>query len=210
MARYRGPRNRLERRLGKNLHLKGERAVNGKSALERRNFPPGQHGQARTKLSTYGMQLREKQAMKIIYGVLERQFRRYFATAARYRGVTGHVLLQLLESRLDNIIYRAGFASTRAQARQLVGHNHVLLNGQKCNIPSARVKPGAVVSLTEKGKNLKLVADSLNLLERKGGRKPFLEFNEEEKSVKYLYMPARDELDDIDVKEQLVVELYSK
>lgn len=210
MARYRGPTSRLERRLGKNLHLKGERAVNGKSALERRNFPPGQHGQARTKLSTYGIQLREKQALKIIYGVLERQFRRYFATAARYKGVTGHVLLQLLESRLDNVVYRAGFASTRAQARQLVGHGHVTINGKKVNIPSCRVRPGDVIGLSEKGKGLKLVTDSLALLERKGGRKAFIEFNQEELTAKYLYAPSRDELDDIDVREQLVVELYSK
>ena len=210
MARYRGPRQRLERRLGKNLHVKGERAVNGKSALERRNFPPGQHGQARTKLSTYGLQLREKQALKFIYGVLERQFRRYFATAARFKGVTGTVLMQLLESRLDNLVYRAGFASTRSQARQLVGHGHVKVNGSKVNIPSYRVKPGDTITLSEKGKALKLVADSLALLTRKGGRKPFLEFNQAELSAKYLYMPSRDELSDIDVKEQMVVELYSK
>lgn len=210
MARYRGPRCRLERRLGKNLHLKGERAVNGKSALERRNFPPGQHGQTRTKLSTYGVQLREKQTLKFIYGVLERQFRRYFAKAARYKGVTGTVLLQLLESRLDNIVYRAGFASTRAQARQLVSHGHVEINGVKTTIASAEVKPGDVVKLRPKARALKLVTESLALLERKGGRKPFLSFNQDEMAVTYVSVPSRDDLNDIDVKEQMVIELYSR
>ncbi|HMZ50922.1 MAG TPA: 30S ribosomal protein S4 [Candidatus Sumerlaeota bacterium] len=210
MARYIGPVSRLERRLGKKLHLKGERDANGKSALERRNFPPGQHGQTRNKLSTYGVQLREKQTLKWIYGVLERQFRRYMATATRYKGVTGTVLLQLLESRLDNVVYRAGFASTRAQARQLVSHKHVFVNGKAVNIASYQVKPGDVVSLSEKAKGMKLVADGLSLLERKGGRKAFLEFNQGESSVKFLQVPAREDLDDIDVKEQLVVELYSR
>ncbi|CAN5379874.1 30S ribosomal protein S4 [soil metagenome] len=210
MARYRGPVSRLERRLGKNLHLKGERALNGKSALEKRNFPPGQHGQARTKLSTYGVQLREKQTVKIIYGVLERQFRRYYATATRYKGVTGTVLLQLLESRLDNITYRAGFASTRAQARQLVGHGHILVNGKKVNIPSYRVKPGDVVSVAEKAKGLKLIQEALALVDRRGGRKGFIDFNQAELSAKYVSMPSREDLDDVDVKEQLIIELYSR
>lgn len=210
MARYRGPRSRIERRLGKNLHLKGERAANGKSALERRNFPPGQHGQARTKLSTYGIQLREKQACKAIYGVLERQFRRYFATAARFKGVTGTILLQLLEQRLDNIVYRAGFASTRSQARQFVGHNHILVNGKKVNIPSYKVRPGDVVSVAPSSREMKPLQDALALINRTGGRKGFIEFNEADLSAKLLYLPSRDELDDIDVKEQLVVELYSK
>lgn len=210
MARYRGPVCRLERRLGKNLSLKGERSINGKSALEKRNFPPGQHGQARVKLSTYGIQLREKQTLKIIYGVLERQFRRYYATATRFKGVTGTVLLQLLESRLDNIVFRAGFASTRAQARQLVGHGHVLVNGKKVNIPSYRVKPGDSVSLAEKAKSLKLVADSLALLERRGGRKAFVEFNQDTMTARYLQLPSREDLDDVPVKEQFVIELYSR
>jgi len=210
VARYRGPVCRLERRLGKNLSLKGERSINGKSALEKRNFPPGQHGQARVKLSTYGIQLREKQTLKIIYGVLERQFRRYYATATRFKGVTGTVLLQLLESRLDNIVFRAGFASTRAQARQLVGHGHVLVNGKKVNIPSYRVKPGDSVSLAEKAKSLKLVADSLALLERRGGRKAFVEFNQDTMTARYLQRPSREDLDDVPVKEQFVIELYSR
>lgn len=210
MARYIGPTSRLERRLGKKLHLKGERDVNGKSALEKRNFPPGQHGQARVKLSTYGTQLREKQTLKIIYGVLERQFRRYFATAARYKGVTGTVLLQLLESRLDNMVYRAGFASTRRQARQLVRHNHILVDGKRVNIPSFSVKPGQSFTVTEKAKALRLVADSLALLERKGGRKGFIEFNQETLTAKYLSVPSREDLDDIDCKEQMVIELYSR
>lgn len=210
MARYTGPVSRLERRLGKKLHLKGERDFNGKSALEKRNFPPGQHGQTRGKLSTYGVQLREKQTLKFIYGVLERQFRRYFATATTFKGVTGTVLLQLLESRLDNVVYRAGFASTRRQARQLVGHKHILVNGNRVNIPSYRVKPGDVISLSEKAKNLKPVREALDLTERKGGRKPFIEYNADTMEAKFLNVPSREDLDDIDVKEQLVVELYSR
>lgn len=210
MARYRGPVCRLERRLGKKLHLKGERSINGKSSFEKRNFPPGQHGQARVKLSTYGVQLREKQALKIIYGVLERQFRRYFATAARYKGVTGTVLLQLLESRLDNIVYRAGFATTRAQARQLVRHNHILVNGKRVNIPSCQVKPGDVVSVKESSRTLRPVVDGLAFIGKIGGRKHYIDFNEAEVSAKYLSVPAREDLDDIDVREQLIVELYSK
>lgn len=210
MARYIGPVCRLERRLGKKLHLKGERDANGKSALEKRNYPPGQHGQMRTKLSTYGVQLREKQTLKWIYGVLERQFRRYLVTATRYKGVTGTVLLQLLESRLDNVVYRAGFASTRAQARQLVGHNHVLINGKRVNIPSCQVKPGDQVSLSEKGRNLKLVNDALSLLDRKGGRKPFIQFSPDTLTATFVSVPSREDLDDIDVKEQLVIELFSR
>jgi small subunit ribosomal protein S4 len=210
VARYRGPVCRLERRLGKNLHLKGERALNGKSAIERRNFPPGQHGQARVKLSTYGVQLREKQTLKFIYGVLERPFRRYYATATRYKGVTGTILLQLLESRLDNFVYRAGFASTRAQARQLVSHGHIEVNGKKVTIASYRVKPGDVVGPREKSKALKPVLEALALVERRGGRKPFLEFNQENLTARYLQLPSREDLDDIPVKEQFIIELYSR
>ncbi len=210
MARYIGPVSRIERRLGKKLHLKGEREANGKAAIDRRNFPPGQHGQTRGKLSTYGVQLREKQALKAIYGVLERQFRRYYATAVRYKGVTGTVLLQLLESRLDNVVYRSGFASTRRQARQLVGHKHILVNGERVNIPSYRVKPGDVVSVAEKAKELKPVKEALDLIERRGGRKPFIDFNPDTKEAKFVNVPSREDLDDIDVREQLVVELYSR
>jgi small subunit ribosomal protein S4 len=210
MARYIGPVSRLERRLSKNLQLKGERSANGKGARERRDFPPGQHGQMRRKMSTYGVQLREKQTLKIIYGVLERQFRRYFAKADRYRGVTGTVLMQLLESRLDNLVFRAGYGSTRRQARQFVGHGHVLVNGKKVTIPSYEVKPGDVITLTEKAKALKPVQDALALIERRGGRKGFIEWNGDALSAKYLHWPSREDLTDIDVREQLIVELYSK
>jgi small subunit ribosomal protein S4 len=210
VARYRGPVCRLERRLGKNLFLKGERDLNGKSARDRRNYPPGQHGQARTKLSTYGVQLREKQTLKFIYGVLERPFRRYYATATRYKGVTGTILLQLLESRLDNIVYRAGFASTRAQARQLVSHGHIQVNGKKVTIASYRVKPGDVVAPREKSRTMKTIVDALALVDRRGGRKPFVEFNPESLEARFLSLPSREDLDDIDVKEQMIVELYSR
>lgn len=210
MARYIGPTSRLERRLGKKLSLKGERDVNGKSALEKRNYPPGQHGQNRQKLSTYGVQLREKQTLKIIYGVLERQFRRYYATAVRYKGVTGTILLQLLESRLDNLVFRAGFATTRRQARQLVGHGHVLVNGKKVTIPSYRVKPGDVFSIKEASRSLRPVIEGLDIVQRRGGRKPFIEYTEGTFEAKYLYMPSREDLNDVDANEQLVIELYSR
>jgi small subunit ribosomal protein S4 len=135
MARYRGPREKLERRLGVDLGLKGERRLAGKSALEKRPYPPGQHGQRRSKISEYGMQLREKQKAKFMYGVSEKQFRRLFQEAARKEGNTGELLLQLLEQRLDNVVYRLGFATTRAFARQLVNHGHILVDGKRVNIP---------------------------------------------------------------------------
>lgn len=209
MARYRGPVCRLERRIGKNLHLKGERGINGKHPLEKRNYPPGQHGQARTKLSTYGVQLREKQATKRIYGILEKQFRRYVARAERYHGVTGHVLLQLLERRLDNVVYRAGYAKTRSGARQLVGHNHIFVNGKRVNIPSYEVRPGDVITLGTKGKAMKPVLESLELMRNKG-RKEWISFNEDDSSSTFLRAPEREELEDIQVREQMIIELYSK
>jgi small subunit ribosomal protein S4 len=210
MARYRGPVCRLERRLGKKLHLKGERAFNGKSSSEKRNFPPGQHGQLRTKLSTYGVQLREKQAAKIIYGVLERQFRRYFAQAASLKGVTGTILLQLLESRLDNMVYRAGLATTRAQARQLVRHNHITVNGKRVNIPSFRCRPGDEIAPAASSRNLKVIEAAVSLADRMNSRKSFISWDAQTLTAKYIALPSREDLDDIDVREQLIIELYSK
>ncbi|MBI5154485.1 30S ribosomal protein S4 [Candidatus Poribacteria bacterium] len=209
MARYTGPVCRLYRREGKNLQLKSKRSKAAKRVMDERNVPPGQHGQTRGKLSTYGVQLREKQVAKRIYGVLERQFRRYFARAARYRGVTGHVLLQLLESRLDNVVYRAGFAVTRAWARQLVSHKHVLVNGKRVNIPSCEVKPGDVISVTEEALKFKPVATALEFAAA-DGRKRWIEFDDKANTAKFLQVPARDEIDDVDIREQLIVELYSK
>lgn len=210
MARYTGPVDRLSRREGRDLHLKGERYFKGKSPIQRRPFPPGAHMQTRSKLSTFGQQLREKQSLKRMYGVLEAQFHRYFEQAARYRGVTGTILLQLLESRLDNLVYRAGFASTRSQARQLVVHGHVMINGEKCDRPSAQVKPGQVITLKEKARATKPVAESLELIEKRGGRKPWVSYDVDKSAATFVTAPAREELDDVEVKEQMIVELYSR
>jgi small subunit ribosomal protein S4 len=211
VARYTGPVDRLSRRENRDLQLKGERYLKGKSPLQKRPFPPGQNSVGRRKVSTYGQMLREKQTLKRIYGVLERPFRRLFAKADRYRGITGTVMLQLLEARLDNIVYRAGFASTRPQARQLVCHGNVLVNGKKLDIASATLKPGDVITLKEKVLTGKPVSDSMELAaKRAGGRKPWVEWNDDAKSARFLHMPAREELNDIDVKEQMIVELYSR
>ena len=147
MARYRGPVERLERRLGVDLGLKGERRLAGKSALEKRPYAPGQHGQRRSKISEYGLQLREKQKIKFYYGVLERQFRKFFKEANRQEGSTGENLIKLLERRLDNVVYRMGFATTRRFARQLVNHGHILIDGKRVDIPSVRVKAGQKIEI---------------------------------------------------------------
>lgn len=209
MARYRGPAIRLYRREGRNLYLKSERAAASRRVNDNLNTPPGQHGRTPTKMSTYGVQLREKQTAKRMYGLLERQFRRYVARAVRYRGVTGHVLIQLLERRLDNVVYRAGFALTRAQARQLVGHNHILVNGSRVNIPSYEVRVGDVISITEGMKLNKGIVDAVEYNKTRG-IKGWIELNDEDKSARFLRIPERDELDDIQIREQLIIELYSK
>jgi len=209
VARYTGPACRLCRREGKKLFLKGERCHTPKCEIEKRNFPPGVHGQNRTKLSTYGIQLREKQRAKRIYGLLERQFRRYFQIASRFHGVTGTVLLQLLERRLDNIVYRIGFASSRRSARQLVRHNHILVNGRRVNIPSFIVRQNDVVTLVEGSRqNTQILRWLASQATR--GRKGWLAFDEKEFAATLTAVPAREELDDIDLREQLIVELYSK
>ena len=153
MARYRGPVEKLERRLGVSLALKGERRLAGKSALDKRPYAPGQHGQRRSKISEYGLQLREKQKAKFMYGISEKQFRRLFQEAARREGNTGALLVQLLEQRLDNVVYRMGFATTRRFARQLVTHGHILVNGKRVDIPSYRVQAGAKVEVKKKSAN---------------------------------------------------------
>lgn len=154
MARYRGPVEKLERRFGVSLALKGERRLAGKSALDKRPYAPGQHGARKGKISEYGLQLREKQKAKFMYGVSEKQFRRLFAEAARREGNTGVLLIQLLEQRLDNVVYRMGFATTRRFARQLVTHGHVLVNGKRVDIPSFRVEVGAKIEIIEKAKTI--------------------------------------------------------
>ncbi len=208
MARYLGPSCRLCRREGLQLFLKGDRCYTDKCAIERRHYPPGQHGQRRSKLSDYGMQLREKQKVRRIYGVLEKQFRGYFEKAERQKGVTGTNLLVFLERRLDNIVYRLGFANSRAQARQLVRHNQVLVNGRKVNLPSYLVKMGDTIQVTEQGRNLPLIRDALEAVARRGCP-PWLELIKEEAKGRVIMFPGREDIT-MPIQEHLIVELYSK
>lgn len=209
MARYTDAKCRLCRRQGEKLFLKGTRCHSSKCAIDRRNFPPGQHGQNRTKLSTYGQQLREKQKAKRIYGILERQFRRYFAIADRFRGVTGTVLLQLLEQRLDNVVYRLGIGASRAQARQLVRHGHLLVDGRKVDIPSFRVRPGQTITVREESRTNKVVTQNLEDAEARGSRMEWMDWNPESFTGRLLAVPSREQIP-VTVKEQFIVELYSK
>ena len=201
MARYIGPKSRIARRFGEPIF--GEDKV-----LAKRPYAPGQHGvNRRKKSSEYGIQLAEKQKAKYTYGVLERQFRLLFAKASRIKGITGEILLQLLESRLDNIVYRLGMAPTRAAARQLVSHRHITVDGKVVNIPSYEVKPGQVVAVREKAKSLDVIATSLDGFNH--SKYSWLEWNEAEKAGKYLNIPQREDIPE-NIKEQLIVELYSK
>ena len=202
MARYTGPTTKIARKFG-------EPIFGADKDFEKRNYPPGQHGLAakRKKSKEYGVQLKEKQKVKYMYGVLERQFRLLFAKAARTKGITGEILIQLLECRLDNIVYRLGIAPTRAAARQLVSHRHITVDGQVVNIPSYSVKPGQVVAVREKSKSLEVIASSLQGFNH--AKYGWLEWNEAEKAGKLLNIPARAEIPE-NIKEQLIVELYSK
>jgi small subunit ribosomal protein S4 len=208
MARYTGPVCRLCRREGMKLFLKGERCYTEKCAIEKRNMPPGQHGRRRSsKLAGYGVQLREKQKVKRTYGVLEDQFRRYFEMADRTRGITGETLLQLLERRLDNAVYRMGFATSRAQARQLVRHGHFLVNGKKVDIPSYSLKSGDVVSVRQTSRQNAAILHAVG--EVKGRGVPEWLSLEGELGAKVVSMPTRAQIN-LPVQEQLIVELYSK
>jgi len=208
MARYRGPREKLERRLGVDLGMKGERRLAGKSALEKRPYAPGQHGQRRTKISEYGMQLREKQKAKFMYGVSEKQFRALFKEAARKEGNTGELLITLLEQRLDNVVYRLGFATTRAFARQLVNHGHILVDGKRVDIPSFRVKPGQKVEVREKSKTNPQIVRSMELTNQTGIVE-WVDVDQEKLFGIFTRLPEREEVK-IPVEERLIVELYSK
>ncbi len=208
MARYRGPREKLERRLGVDLGLKGERRLAGKSALQKRPYPPGQHGQRRAKISEYGLQLREKQKAKFMYGVSEKQFRAIFREANRLEGNTGELLIQLLEQRLDNVVYRMGFATTRAFARQLVNHGHVLVDGRRVDIPSYRVKAGQKIEIREKSKNNPQIRRSIELTNQTG-IVDWVDVDKEKLFGIFTRIPERDEIS-IPVEERLIVELYSK
>ncbi|MFZ5591286.1 MAG: 30S ribosomal protein S4 [Bacillota bacterium] len=208
MARYTGPLCRLCRREGIKLYLKGDRCYSSKCAIDRRGYAPGMHGQRRKKLSEYGMQLREKQKARRIYGVLERQFRNYFERAERQPGVTGENLLRLLERRLDNVVYRLGLATSRQEARQLVLHGHFRLNGRKVNIPSLLVRVGDEIEVREKSRESSRIKE---LMERAADRTPpaWLEYDANQAKGRVVAFPTRDQID-IPVKEQMIVELYSR
>ena len=209
MARYIGPVCRLCRREGMKLFLKGERCYTVKCAIEKRNFVPGQHGRTRkAKIVGYGVQLREKQKVKRIYGVLENQFRRYFESAARHRGVTGVMLLQALETRLDNVVYRLGFATSRPQARQLVRHGHFLINGKKVDIPSYAVKMGDEVRVREASAKSAVVAHAIDEVKGRGVPE-WLQVDAASTLGRVLSIPTREQIN-LPVQEQLIVELYSK
>ncbi len=208
MARYTNSVCRLCRVEGTKLHLKGDRCYTDKCALERRNYAPGQHGQRRTKRSDYGLQLREKQKVKRMYGLLERQFRGYFQKAERQRGITGENLLVLLERRLDNVIYRLGLCSSRAEARQYVRHGHFMVDGRPVDIPSYLVKKEQTIQVREKSRKLKRIQESLKSHERRG-IPPWLSWNAGDFRATVLDMPKREYIPD-DIQEQLIVELYSK
>lgn len=209
MARYRDSVCRLCRREGMKLFLKGDRCFKDSCAIEKRNFSPGQHGKDRkSKIVGYGLQLREKQKVKRIYGLLEDQFRNYFEKAARQKGVTGELLLQMLERRLDNTVYRLGFASSRAQGRQLVSHGHVRVNNTKVNIPSFQVKPGDVVSVAERSQKITTVVNAVEMIGSRGVPS-WLELDSTKLSGKVLSLPKREDTN-LPVQERLIVELYSK
>ena len=208
MARYRGPVEKIERRLDADLGLKGERRLSGKSALEKRPFAPGQHGQRRAKISEYGLQLREKQKAKFMYGVSEKQFRKYFKEAARREGNTGANLITLIEQRLDNVVYRMGFATTRAFARQITTHGHVLVDGKKVDIPSYIVKPGQKIEIREKSKNNPQIKRAIELTNQTG-MVDWVNVDKDKVFGIFTRIPAREEIV-IPVEERLIVELYSK
>ena len=208
MARYTGPACKLCRREGVKLYLTGERCMTGKCALERRNTAPGQHGAGNKKMREYGKQLREKQKAKRYYGILEKQFLNYFKEADRKEGITGENLLTLIERRLDNVVYRMGFAESHKEARQLVLHEHFELNGKKVNIPSIIVKPGDVLTVRENFRDSVKCKELAEALKDKTAPK-WLEVNKDALSAKVVALPAREDID-FEFEEQLIVELYSK
>ena len=210
MARYTGPVCRLCRRDGVKLFLKGERCHTAKCAIEKRNFPPGQHGKdRRAKIVGYGLQLREKQKARRIYGVLERQFRKTFEAASHMKGITGENLMSLLERRLDNVVHRMGFGTSRPQARQIVRHGHIQVNGRKVNIPSFVVKPTDVIEIREKSKKNATVLAARDATSHSPAPN-WLEVDRENLKARVLSIPQRADLVQIQVNDQMIVELYSK
>ncbi|MEW6077065.1 MAG: 30S ribosomal protein S4 [Thermodesulfobacteriota bacterium] len=208
MGRYRESVCRLCRRENLKLFLKGDRCYSDKCAFDRRGYPPGEHGQSRAKFSPYGVQLREKQKVKRMYGLSELQFQLTFQKADRQKGITGTNLLVLLERRFDNVVYRLGFASSRVQARHFIRHNHFLVNGKKINIPSYLIKPGDLIEPVEKSRNIQAFSDSLAAVERRGIPQWLLLEKDKQKGV-VRSIPAREDIT-IPIQEQLIVELYSK
>lgn len=206
MARYTGATCRLCRREGQKLFLKGDRCYTDKCAFVRRSYAPGQHGAAKKKLSNYGVQLREKQKARRIYGVLEGQFRTYYEKADHMKGITGENLLMLLEMRLDNVVYRLGYGASRNEARQLVTHGHFLVNGKKVDIPSYRVKPGDVIAIKENSSDHKGIEIALA---NKVKRPEFINYDEKKRVATYVRYPERSELN-ADINESLIVEFYSR
>lgn len=202
MARYRGPKTKIARKFNEPIYGPDK-------YFERKKYPPGQHGndKRRRKMSVYGMQLKEKQKAKYTYGILERQFANIFHRASRSKGVTGEVLLQMLESRLDNVVFRLGIAPTRRAARQIVSHRHITINGEVCNIPSYQVKPGEIIGVREKSKAMEVIITSLS--SARHTKYPWLEWDQNLMTGKFITLPQRSEIPE-NIKEQLIVELYSK
>ncbi|AEW20484.1 ribosomal protein S4 [Tannerella forsythia KS16] len=201
MARYTGPKTKIARKFG-------EAIFGADKVLSKKNYPPGQHGNnRRRKTSEYGVQLREKQKAKYTYGVLEKQFRNMFEKASRSKGITGEVLLQLLESRLDNVVFRLGLAPTRDAARQLVSHRHIVVDGKVVNIPSYSVKPGQIIGVREKSKSLEVISEALSGFNH--SKYPWIEWEQSAMNGKFLHLPERADIPE-NIKEQLIVELYSK
>lgn len=201
MARYTGPKTKITRKFG-------EAIFGADKVLSKKNYPPGQHGNnRRRKTSEYGVQLREKQKAKYTYGVLEKQFRNMFEKASRSKGITGEVLLQLLESRLDNVVFRLGLAPTRDAARQLVSHRHIVVDGKVVNIPSYSVKPGQIIGVREKSKSLEVISEALSGFNH--SKYPWIEWEQSAMNGKFLHLPERADIPE-NIKEQLIVELYSK
>ncbi|QKF65445.1 30S ribosomal protein S4 [Campylobacter corcagiensis] len=208
MARYTGPVEKIERRLGVDLALKGERRLAGKSSLAKRPFAPGQHGQRRGKISEYGLQLREKQKAKFMYGLNEKQFRNLFKEATRKEGNTGEIFIKMLEQRLDNVVYRMGFATTRRFARQLVSHGHILVDGRRVDIPSYRVEAGQKVEIREKSKENPQIQRAIDLTAQTGIA-GWVDVEKDKKFGIFTRIPEREEIQ-IPVEERFIVELYSK
>ena len=206
MGRYTGPVCKLCRREGTKLFLKGARCAGPKCGVDHHAYPPGQHGQGRKKISDYGRQLREKQKVRRFYSVYEKQFRRYYAEAVRQRGVTGEAMLQRLETRLDNVIYRSGLVSSRAAARQLITHRHFLVNGTIVNVPSFEVKPGMIIEVRERSRQRDVFQQGGTIRRAPG----WLSVDPEVKRIQLLSLPAREEMDLPEMREQLVVEYYSR